>query len=159
MHGKTCFFSEQSVESAQERAAAASTSPRSTRSRKVQAGSVQGHAHRVDNGGNGSSSASRTSCEVMVSVFGKPATRSRPLTSIVVSFSIGYADPILDLDILGRALTDHQIVSPLHVLDDRLIQFIAGNSDASAENDARREIRATSVVPPPISIIMLPAAS
>ena len=35
------------------------------------------------------SSASRTSWEVIVRVFGNPATRSRPLTSTLVSFSLG----------------------------------------------------------------------
>ena len=45
----------------------------------------------------GSSKASRISWEVIVSVFGRPATRSRPFTSMVASRSKGYAEPILIL--------------------------------------------------------------
>ena len=37
----------------------------------------------------GSASASRASSELMVMVFGTPATKSRPLTSIDFSFSSG----------------------------------------------------------------------
>src|SRR5437870_2252423 len=60
----------------------ASTRPRSTRS----AESSGGHRSRVIRTEStiveiGSSSASRTSWEVIISVFGRPATRSRPLTS------------------------------------------------------------------------------
>ena len=42
----------------------------------------------------------------------------------------------LDLDVLRRPLANHQIVSALHVLDDRLVQLIAGGADAAGVNDA-----------------------
>src|SRR5581483_1923265 len=74
----------------------AKTSPRSTKSAESSGGQrsnvILTESTIVE---IGSSRASRTSCEVIISVLGKPATRSRPLTSTLVSFSLGYAEPIL----------------------------------------------------------------
>ena len=54
---------------------------------------------------NGSCRDSRTSSERMVRVFGNPALKSRPFTSIVNSVSSGNADPILLAGGIGTALT------------------------------------------------------
>ena len=43
--------------------------------------------------------------------------------------------PNLNFNFFGRALAYHQIIGAFHVLDDRLIQFVASHTHAAAEND------------------------
>ncbi len=54
----------------------------------------------------------------------------------MVSFSTGVGGADLDLDVLGGAFADHEIVGAAHVIDDALVEFIAGDADAAAKNDA-----------------------
>jgi hypothetical protein len=57
----------------------------------------------------GSASASRISSEFTTTVFGTPATRSRPFTSMVSGCRAGYALPIWHLDALGGLLADGRL--------------------------------------------------
>ena len=75
-----------------------------------------------------SESASRISCEVMMIVLGKPATESRPRTSMKFPLQAGRPNR-LDLNLFGRALPDHQIVCTLHVIDDRAINLVTTDTD------------------------------
>src|SRR5205823_5514284 len=80
------------------------TRPRSTRSAD-NSGGQRSRVMRTDSKilESGSCKASRISSERMVSVFGKPALKSRPLTSIVNSCSNGRSHRLLDHIHLPRA--------------------------------------------------------
>ena len=47
---------------------------------------------------------------------------------------VGGAD--LDLDVLGRALADHEIVGAAHVIDDRFVELVTRDANAAAKNNA-----------------------
>jgi len=77
----------------------------------------------------------------------------------VVSEKTGEGVPDRHLDMFRRRLADQQVVLPLHVLEDRLVHLVAGHPHRLALDDPPREMTATSVVPPPMSTIMLPDGS
>src|SRR5690606_2679478 len=41
-----------------------------------------------------------------------------------------------DFDFLGGAFSDEQVVGPLHVIDDRVVNFVAADANAFGENDS-----------------------
>ena len=95
----------------------------------------------------------------MTTVFGTPATKSRPLISIVCTSSLGYAEPMV-------ILISSAVRSPTRRLYLRLMNWAIASSILSPptrterENTIpEREITATSVVPPPISTIIFPVGS
>ena len=69
-------------------------------------------------------------------VLGMPLTRSRPRISACSSCGqrVGRAD--LELDLLGRLAADEQLVLPLDVTDDRLVQLVAGDAQGLGDDDA-----------------------
>ena len=60
---------------------------------------------------------------------------------------------------LGRALADQQIVRTSAVIDDLLVDFVAGNANAVAYHHAAQGDDRDFGGPPPMSTIMLPLAS
>ena len=50
----------------------------------------------------------------------------------------GVSGTDLDLDVLGGALADHEIVRAAHVVDDALVELIACDADAAAKKRFRR---------------------
>ena len=64
-----------------------------------------------------------------------------------------------DLDLLRHALADQQVVALPDVVDDVLVHLVAGDADGADGTMPPREMTATSVVPPPMSTIMLPEGS
>jgi hypothetical protein len=64
-----------------------------------------------------------------------------------------------DLDQFSGALADQQAVLALDVMDDRLIHFVAPERTERVKTTPASESTAPSVVPPPISTIMLPVGS
>ena len=65
-----------------------------------------------------------------------------------------------DLDAFGHLLADEHVVGALHVVDDRLVKIVAGHAHAESHTEiSASEIMATSVVPPPMSTIMLAVGS
>ncbi|MNV56410.1 hypothetical protein D3C71_1486930 [compost metagenome] len=104
-------------------------------------------------------SASEISSEVMVSVLGRPVTRSRPRISIVSAFSSGSAEPM-------SILSCSAVRSPTIRLYWRLTYWMIDSSISSPATRTERlvtmppsEMTATSVVPPPMSTTMLPVGS
>jgi actin-like ATPase involved in cell morphogenesis len=53
---------------------------------------------------------------------------------MMVRVGDGAAD--LDLDVLGGALADQEVVLALDVLDDRLVELVAADADRLAGDDA-----------------------
>ena len=107
----------------------------------------------------GSCRASRISSLVTTTLRGRPFFRSRPRTSIVISRLSGYAEPM-------PILTFSAVCSPmsrLYVL--RMCSTIAASIASPATRMERAstmpasEMTATSVVPPPMSTIMLACGS
>ncbi len=94
-----------------------------------------------------------------MSVRGTPATRSRPLISIVITSSVGYAVPI-------PILISSAVRSPISRLYLRFTYWMIASSSLSpptrtllAKTMPESEMTATSEVPPPMSTIMLPEGS
>ncbi len=83
-----------------------------------------------------SPSASRISLSSMVMVLGTPSIRLRPLISIVMRLvqRIGRAD--FDLDLLGGAFADEQVVLALEVVGDGLVHLVAGHAHGTRIDDA-----------------------
>lgn len=107
----------------------------------------------------GSVRASLISVEVTVIFSGRPFNKFLPFISIVLSFSLGYAEPI-------SIFIFSAVLSPISKLYFFLIKFIIERSNSSpatlTEREVtipRSEITATSLVPPPISTIILPVGS
>ena len=84
----------------------------------------------------GSASASRISSELTTTVFGTPATRSRPFTSVVSCCVERVRVADLHLDALGRLLADGEVVLALQVRDDRLVHLVAADAHALRVDDA-----------------------
>ena len=86
----------------------------------------------------GSWIASRMSSVCSSSVFGTPATRSRPFTisDALLVGRVGGAD--LDLDAFRSALADQQVVLALDVVEDRVVHLVAADAHAVGVDDARR---------------------
>ncbi len=107
----------------------------------------------------GSSSASRTSAEVMIARRGRPVSESRPRISTSISSSIGSTEPAA---IFSRSA----VISPTSRLYlARMYWAIASLKSSpatrrhSASTTLASEITATSEVPPPMSTIMQPCGS
>ena len=65
--------------------------------------------------------------------------------------------PIGDLDLLGRPLADHQVVLLADVGHDRVVEPVAPDAQAIVDTTIpSSEMTAISLVPPPMSMIMLP---
>src|SRR5262249_11972107 len=64
-----------------------------------------------------------------------------------------------NFDQLRRSLTHEQIVFSFYELGDGLIHLVTTHSDGAGKTIPDSEITATSVVPPPISTIILPVGS
>src|SRR5215218_7135645 len=102
-----------------------------------------------DNSGGVSSSTARTapmiasSGSVMASVTslawiwivrGRPATSSRPRTSMRIS-SYRHSAADGDLDLFRRPLADTQVVLALDVVGDRLVEAVAPDSQGASDDD------------------------
>ena len=92
-------------------------------------------------------------------VFGNPDIRSRPRTSALNSSSTGYAEPI-------ASLISSAVRSPIAMpYSRRTYAWTAASMSneptrtASSATTPPSEITATSVVPPPMSMTMLPIGS
>jgi hypothetical protein len=85
-----------------------------------------------------------------------PETRSRPFTSISRSSPDRGGGADLDLDRLRGRLADQQVVVLPHELHDRLVQLVAAGADRGVDTMPESAMTAISVVPPPMSITMLP---
>ena len=80
--------------------------------------------------------ALRTSAAEMTTVLGSPLTRSRPRISVCSSSSLVVRGADRDLDVLGGALAEQEAVLLLDVLDDRVVQLVAGDPDGLGGDDA-----------------------
>ena len=107
----------------------------------------------------GSSMASRISSVEVTIVLGRPVTRSRPRISAWSSSSSGQAEP-------RAILTSSAVRSPRARLYSFLMNWMIASSSSSPPTRTDwlattppREMTATSVVPPPMSTIMLPVGS
>ena len=67
--------------------------------------------------------------------------------------------PERHLDLFRGALAQGQAVLLLDELDDGVVRLVAADPDGLAGDHAPSEMTATSVVPPPMSTIMLPVGS
>ena len=97
---------------------APAASPRSCRSRRPGWRSPSRRSPRGSPPGRPTTSAAR------------PVFRSRPRTPI------GWPSADRDLDLLGHALADQQVVALAHVGDDVLVHLVAGDPDPAAGDDA-----------------------
>jgi hypothetical protein len=65
-----------------------------------------------------------------------------------------------DLCRLGRLPADHQMLIAVDVADDRIVHLVAADPHGLPDDDSHQERKqATSVVPPPMSTIIVPVAS
>src|SRR3954466_3383130 len=107
----------------------------------------------------GSSSARRTSSELRTTVFGRPVSMSRPLTSACTSSLRSHAEPT-------SSLISSAVCCPTSSLYSGLMWLMIASSIWSppTRSDCETtmppsEMTATSVVPPPMSTIMFPVGS
>ena len=103
-----------------------------------------------------SSRASLISTLLTVTVLGNPVTRSLPRISAYISSGSGHAEP-------RATLTSSAVVSPKATLYSFFTYWVIASSRTSPPTRADwfatrppKEMTATSVVPPPMSTIMLP---
>ena len=75
-----------------------------------------------------------TSDDSSVIVRGRPLIWSRPRTRAVSSSSRGQRGADRDLDLLGRAFADDEVVTPADVLGDRLVETVTGNPHRLADD-------------------------
>ena len=72
----------------------------------------------------------------MVTVFGTPSIRLRPLISIVSGLIQRRSGAKLNLDLLGRALADQQIIFALQIAHDGVVHLVAGDANGTRIDNA-----------------------
>ena len=60
-----------------------------------------------------------------------------PVVNAEITYFMTQGGTDLDFDVLRGALPNHQVVGALHVLDNRLVQFITGNTHGTRIHDPR----------------------
>ena len=137
MDGKSCLFGDQLVESSEKGSA---TGQDDTAIHEIGGefgrAALQGDPDGLDNAGDGlhESVADLLRCDG--DGLGQSGDQVAPLHfhgELLLQW-IGAAQT--ELDLLGCALADHQIIGALEILYDRLVQLIARHADAAAEDDA-----------------------
>ena len=103
--------------------------------------------------------ASRTSPSVITTSRGKPVTGLDLLPKTQAVHLLGSPSRSPDLDLLRRLFANQNFEFAADVANDVIVEFVACNLQGLRAHDTPSEITAMSLVPPPMSMIVLPTRS